>query len=156
MSRSIFAMNPPYNPQPHTGWGRRRHLDRFIAIGLFIGGVFISVDLPLGLSSHHQLWRLPFIRSVIYPFGLLVVVFWGMRSLNLGSPRFWSIGWRLSILWHSSLIAWLVTGLIGFVVMLQAMPFLLVWLLVGLVASLLALIENKWRMSDNTDSSRHG
>ena len=148
-------MNLPDAPQPHTGWGRRRHLDRLIAIGLFIGGVFISVDLPLGLSSNHQLWKLLFIRSVIYPVGLLVVAFWGMRSLNLGSPRFWNVGWWLSIFWHSSLIAWLVTGLIGFVVMLQAMPFLLVWLLVGFVASLLALIENKWRMSDKDDSSEH-
>jgi hypothetical protein len=147
----LFTMNLPDTSLPHSGWGRRRHLDRFIAVVLFLGGVFVSLDLPLGLSSNHQLWKLPFIKCLIYPAGLFLLSFWGMRSLNLGAPGFWNLGWWLSILWHFSLIAWLVAGLIGLVVMLQAMPFLLVWLFVGLAASILALIENKWRISEKND-----
>jgi hypothetical protein len=128
-------------------------MDRWVAIVLFLGGVYISLDLPLGLSSNHQLWKLPLIRNFIYPVGLLVVVFWGLRCVNFGSPQSWRIGWWLSILWHFCWIAWLVTSLLGLVVMMQAMPILLVWLFVGLGGSVLALLENRWRISEEKDSA---
>jgi hypothetical protein len=136
------------NRPPYTSWGKRTHLDRWIAGTLLLGGIWVALDLPFNLSAPHHLWDLPFVRLGVYPLGLLVIGFWILRALNIGSVRLWRMGWWISILWHAGWIAFLIVSLIGLMVMMAALPWHLAWLFVALAGSVLGLIENRWREAD--------
>lgn len=136
------------NRTPYMNWGKRTHLDRWFAGVLLLGGIWVALDLPFNLSAPHHLWDLPFMRVGVYPFGLLVIGFWILRVLNIGSLKMWRIGWWLSILWHAGWIVFLIVSLIGLVVMMAALPWHLAWLFVALAISVLGLIENRWREAD--------
>ena len=136
------------NRTPYMNWGKRTHLDRWFAGVLLLGGIWVALDFPFNLSAPHHLWDLPFMRVGVYPFGLLVIGFWILRVLNIGSVKMWRIGWWLSILWHAGWIVFLIVSLIGLVVMMAALPWHLAWLFVALTGSVLGLIENRWREAD--------
>lgn len=136
------------NRTPYMSWGKRTHLDRWFAGVLLLGGIWVALDLPFNLSAPHHLWDLPFVRRGVYPFGLIMIGFWILRALNIGSIKMWRIGWWLSILWHAGLIVFLIVSLIDSVVMMTALPWHLAWLFVALACSVLGFFENRWREAE--------
>ncbi len=136
------------NRTPYMSWGKRTHLDRWFAGTLLLGGIWVALDLPFNLSAPHHLWDQPIVRFGVYPLGLLVIGFWILRVLNIGSVKMWRIGWWVSILWHTGWIVFLIVSLIGLVVMMAALPWHLAWLFIALAGSVLGLLENRCREAD--------
>ena len=81
-----------------------------VSIFLFVGGVIWTLFL-IYMNAPRQS------PEVFIP-GSIIVIFWGIRSFNLGHPILWVFGWAFSILWHSVLF------LIGFAALFALYAFI--------------------------------
>ena len=129
-------------------WQDPKHYDRAIAAILFCGGLFLSFDLPLGISSNHNLWALSLVPKFIYPIGLCIVAFWGIRTLGFGSTNLWVYGWSISLARHILLLIFLTCTVFGLIGLFTAAPFLLLWMAISAILSGMALIEARQRIGD--------
>ncbi len=113
-------------------------IDRLIAVILFVGSIFVGLDIRLNISNNHDLWTLPLIHDIIWPLGWVIVVFWALASFETLNKRYLKIGWAVSAVWHFGWLTYLILTIFGFIGLLGLAPILLFWLLFSGVASLAA------------------
>ena len=129
-------------------WPNPKRYDRHIAAVLFCGGLFVAFDLPWNISSNHNLWAISLVPNFIYPLGLCIVAFWGLRMFGIGSTRLWAYGWSISLIWHTVWLAFLTFTIFGLIGVFIAAPLLLLWMIACAVLSGMALIETFHRIQD--------
>ena len=120
---------------------RTMSMDRIFAIILFLGSIFIAIDLRYSVTTNHNLWSLPVVSNIIWPFGLIVVLFWGVASLGRLNNNILHTGWVISAVWHFGWLSFLIITIFGFLGMLSAAPLMLFWLLFSGVLSLAAAMK---------------
>jgi hypothetical protein len=113
-------------------------LDRLIAMVLFFGALFVTLDLRHSISTSHYLWESSLIRYVIFPLGLVILAFWGAAVLPTLSKRVLRIGWIISISWHFGWLILMTLSVYGIYGMLTVAPILLIWQIVAGVLSIIA------------------
>ena len=94
-------------------------------------------------------WTVTFARGSefpkLYPPGYLVLpgyvvwVLWGLRAVGISHPRFRSVTWCISTLWHLVwflLSLWLLPGLFFFGIALWTIPMQMGWTVIAFMTSL--------------------